>query len=75
VVVLTHAHQQRTGIRYLANGVKIYYAPLPPFAEDVVLPVFVDFINVFRHVVVREGVTVVHGHQVNAVVLLFDCTS
>jgi hypothetical protein len=70
VIVITLAHGDRVGIRYLDNGVKVYYAPHVPFVQGVAFPAFVDFMPLFRSIVLREGVTIVHGHQV-----LCDITS
>ena len=31
VVVMTHAYGERSGVRYLTNGLKVYYAPVQSF--------------------------------------------
>lgn len=72
-IVITLAHGDRVGIRYLDNGVKVYYAPLVPFVQGVAFPAFVDFMPLFRSIVLREGVTIVHGHQVMPVTMLDAC--
>lgn len=65
VVVLTRASGARRGVRYMANGLKVYYLPLREMAPlGVAFPTFgLAWLPLFRHVVLREGVTVVHGHQ------------
>lgn len=35
VVLLTHAYGNRTGVRYLTNGLKVVYAPRVPFYQQV----------------------------------------
>ena len=35
VIVVTHAYNDRKGIRFMTNGLKVYYMPLP-FIEDII---------------------------------------
>ena len=50
----------------MAGGLKVYYLPLAPMVDGTTMPTFVSWLPLFRNVCAREGVTVVHGHQVSA---------
>uniref|UniRef100_A0A7S3G7T8 Phosphatidylinositol N-acetylglucosaminyltransferase n=1 Tax=Palpitomonas bilix TaxID=652834 RepID=A0A7S3G7T8_9EUKA len=68
VVVLTRYRGERVGVRYMLNGVKVYYLPLPPMPDvfssgRVTLPTMTSFFPLFRDIVLREGVDMVHAHQ------------
>jgi phosphatidylinositol N-acetylglucosaminyltransferase subunit A len=69
VVVLTHAYGSRFGVRYMAGGLKVYYMPLRPLLAGTALPTFVAMYPLMRQIMLREGITVVHGHQVNCQIL------
>lgn len=66
VIVVTRGYDDRIGVRYFTNGIKVYYAPMKAMPVGVVVPVFLDFLPTFRSIVLREGVTIVHGHQVSS---------
>lgn len=53
----------RQGIRYMTNGLKVYYLPLTVFHDQVILPTFYSFLPLFRNILIREQITIVHGHQ------------
>jgi len=63
VVVVTHAYGDRQGIRYMTNGLKVYYLPLEVFYDQVIFPTLYAFLPLFRNILIRERITVVHGHQ------------
>ena len=63
VIVVTHAHGDRQGIRYMTNGLKVYCLPLTIVYDQVIYPTFYGFFNLFRNILVREKITLVHGHQ------------
>nr|CAG4643914.1 EOG090X0515 [Lepidurus arcticus] len=63
VIVITHAYGNRTGIRYMANGLKVYYLPLKTFYSQVVLPTMVASLPLLRHILIREEINIVHGHS------------
>lgn len=63
VIVLTHVYGDRRGIRYMTNGLKVYYLPIQPFYSQSVLPTFITSIPLLRNVFLREQVTIVHGHS------------
>jgi phosphatidylinositol glycan class A protein len=63
VIVVTHAYEGRQGIRYMTNGLKVYYLPLQVFYDQVIFPTFYSFFPLFRNILIREQITIVHGHQ------------
>ncbi|KAI9914331.1 hypothetical protein PsorP6_007355 [Peronosclerospora sorghi] len=75
VIVLTHAvpgpvqptsphlPTQRTGVRYMTHGLKVYYLPMLPIVDNVTYPTIFNHLALFRAICVRERVDIVHGHQ------------
>jgi phosphatidylinositol glycan class A protein len=62
VIVITHHHGKRKGVRYLAPGLKVYHLPIVPIASQATLPQFLLFLPYFRHIMIREQIDLVHGH-------------
>ncbi|GAA5832612.1 hypothetical protein JCM5353_006695 [Sporobolomyces roseus] len=65
VVVVTHAYPPRCGVRWLPNGVKVYYVPvqpLPPTHVHATLPNFFTAFPYLRKIFIRESIDVVHAH-------------
>lgn len=65
VIVVTHAYGNRAGVRYMTNGLKVYYTPMTPFVDQDSFPTFSVFFPLFRNILIREKITIVHGHQVS----------
>lgn len=63
VVILTHAYDDRIGIRWLSRGIKVYYVPYAVVARQDSLPNFFCLVPLFRSIVIRERVSIVHAHQ------------
>ncbi|CAK9328053.1 unnamed protein product [Citrullus colocynthis] len=63
VVVMTHAYGNRSGVRYLTGGLKVYYVPWKPFLMQNTLPTFYGTLPIVRTILIRENITLVHGHQ------------
>ncbi|XP_040869530.1 phosphatidylinositol N-acetylglucosaminyltransferase subunit A isoform X3 [Glycine max] len=63
VVVATHAYGNRSGVRYMTGGLKVYYIPWSPFVMQNTLPTFYGLLPIIRTILIRERITVVHGHQ------------
>ena len=63
VIVITHAYGDRQGIRYMTNGLKVYYLPLAVVYDQVIFPTLYAFFPLFRNILIRERVTIVHCHQ------------
>ncbi|XP_020241629.1 phosphatidylinositol N-acetylglucosaminyltransferase subunit A isoform X1 [Asparagus officinalis] len=62
-VVMTHAYGNRSGVRYMTGGLKVYYLPWRPFLMQNTLPTFYLTLPIIRTILVRERISVVHGHQ------------
>lgn len=62
VIVITHHHADRKGIRYLAPGLKVYHLPIIPIASQATLPNYLLSLPWFRHIMIREHIDLVHGH-------------
>ncbi|BGP55406.1 hypothetical protein JCM8202_003733 [Rhodotorula sphaerocarpa] len=65
VIVITHAYPPRNGVRWLPNGVKVYYVPvrpLPPTHVHATLPNFFTSFPWIRTILVRESIDIVHAH-------------
>jgi hypothetical protein len=63
VVIVTHAYGNRKGVRYLSNGLKVFYLPALVVQSAASLPTHYGLFPVLRHIFVRERVDIVHGHQ------------
>jgi phosphatidylinositol glycan class A protein len=66
VIIITRAYDDRNGVRYTTNGLKVYYVPfvgvkLPP--GTVTLPTLWAALPLLRNIYLRERITIVHGHQ------------
>lgn len=44
----------------MTNGLKVYYLPLTVFHDQVILPTFYSFLPLFRNILIREQITIVH---------------
>ena len=67
VIVITHAYGDRSGIRHMTNGLKVYYLPLTVIYDQVILPTLCSFLPLFRNILIRERISIVHGHQSTSV--------
>ncbi|KAF7147154.1 hypothetical protein RHSIM_Rhsim03G0064700 [Rhododendron simsii] len=63
VVVMTHAYEKRSGVRYMTGGLKVYYIPWKPFLMQNTLPTFYGTLPIIRTILIREKISLVHGHQ------------
>lgn len=62
VVIITHAYEGRTGIRYLTNGLKVYHVPFFVIYRETTMPTVFSFFPIFRNIIIREEIEIVHGH-------------
>eukprot|EP01017_Pseudomicrothorax_dubius_P037524 TRINITY_DN5511_c0_g1_i1.p1 TRINITY_DN5511_c0_g1~~TRINITY_DN5511_c0_g1_i1.p1 ORF type:complete len:369 (+),score=38.85 TRINITY_DN5511_c0_g1_i1:86-1192(+) len=67
VIVITHGYGDRQGVRYMTNGLKVYYCPVTPFADQATWLSKFGFFPLFRKIMIREGINVVHCHQATSV--------
>lgn len=63
VIVVTHAFGERTGVRYMTNGLKVFYLPVAVVYDQVIYPTLFAFFPMFRNILIRERISIVHGHQ------------
>ena len=63
VIVVTHAYDGCQGVRYMTNGLKVYYLSLSTCYDQVIFPSLCSFFALFRNILVRERISIVHGHQ------------
>ncbi|KAI4304692.1 hypothetical protein MLD38_040167 [Melastoma candidum] len=63
VVVMTHAYGNRSGVRYMTRGLKVYYIPWRPFFLQNTFPTIYGTLPIIRTILIREGISIVHGHQ------------
>ncbi len=65
VIVITHHYDWRKGVRWMPNGLKVYYIPHHPFYSGSSLPTSGIFWNpTLRNILIREKIDIVHAHQV-----------
>ncbi|CAL9730030.1 phosphatidylinositol N-acetylglucosaminyltransferase GPI3 subunit [Monosporozyma unispora] len=63
VVIITHAYgNERVGVRYLTNGLKVYYTPLFVLHRETTFPSVFSMAPILRHIMLREKIDIVHGH-------------
>eukprot|EP00126_Sphaerothecum_destruens_P014631 Sdes_comp26015_c0_seq1m22894 len=62
VVIITHMYQDRVGIRYITNGIKVYYIPSIVFYNQATLPTVFTTFPLMRNIFIRERISIVHGH-------------
>jgi phosphatidylinositol N-acetylglucosaminyltransferase subunit A len=63
VIVITHAYGKRKGVRFMTHGLKVYYAPIVPFYNSSSLPTVIFSLPLFRQILIRERIDLVHCHQ------------
>ncbi|XP_066994825.2 phosphatidylinositol N-acetylglucosaminyltransferase subunit A isoform X2 [Anabrus simplex] len=63
VVVLTHSYGERVGIRYMTNGLKVYYLPVRVFYNQCVLPSMICSLPLIRYIFIREQINIIHSHS------------
>ncbi|ODV90590.1 glycosyltransferase family 4 protein [Tortispora caseinolytica NRRL Y-17796] len=62
VIIITHAYGDRTGIRYLTNGLKAYYIPAFVLYRNTTFPALWAQFPILRQILIRENIHIVHGH-------------
>lgn len=56
------SYESRVGVRYLTNGLKVYYVPFLTIYREATMPTVFSFFPIFRDIVIRERIQIVHGH-------------
>ena len=49
-------------MRYLTNGLKVYHVPFFVIYRETTFPTVFSFFPIFRNIVIRERIEIVHGH-------------
>lgn len=62
VIIVTHSYDDRIGIRYLVNGLKVYYLPIKVIYNQSTMPTIISSLPLVRYVLLRERINIVHGH-------------
>ncbi|PHH61999.1 hypothetical protein CDD81_7690 [Ophiocordyceps australis] len=62
VIIITHAHDDRKGVRYLTNGLKVYHVPFFVIYRHTTFPTVFSFFPMLRNICIRERIQIVHGH-------------
>ncbi len=62
VIVITHSHGDRVGIRWLLPGLKVYYLPFLAIASSATLPNFFTSLPYLRTILLREHIHLIHAH-------------
>ncbi|BFU23878.1 phosphatidylinositol N-acetylglucosaminyltransferase subunit A, putative [Entamoeba histolytica HM-1:IMSS-B] len=63
VVVITHQYGNRTGVRVLKNGIKVYYLPLLRMFNECCFPTGMSEHALIRNILIREQIQILHAHQ------------
>jgi phosphatidylinositol glycan class A protein len=65
VIIVTHSYNNRKGVRYLTNGLKVYYLPQKEFYNQSSFPTIVlsMLFPLVRKILIREQIEIVHCHQ------------
>jgi len=66
VIVITHSYGNRKGVRYMA-GLKVYYCPFIPMTDQDILPTLTISYPLWRSIILRERIDLVHVHQATSV--------
>ena len=63
VIVVTRKYGNRQGVRYLPNGLKVYYLNLLTALDQATLMTVWIHVPIFRKILIREQIQIVHKHQ------------
>ncbi|KAJ3426762.1 n-acetylglucosaminyl-phosphatidylinositol biosynthetic protein [Anaeramoeba flamelloides] len=63
VIVITHQYGDRNGIRFMTNGLKVYYIPKLRAPDKSSFPTVWNNTPILRDIFLRERIMIVHGHQ------------
>jgi phosphatidylinositol glycan class A protein len=53
----------------MTNGLKVYYTPMVPFVDQNSLPTTIAMFPLLRKILLRERITIVHGHQATSTMM------
>jgi len=66
VIVITRNYGDRKGIRYLSNGLKVYYLPIPIIGKSLTFISGFLLFPILRKIWIRERIDIIHAHQVKS---------
>ena len=76
VIIITGTYPspvgKRVGVRYMTNGLKVYYMPIAAMVDQATLPTYVAYFPLLRAILLRERIDIVHGHTATSP-LIHDC--
>lgn len=65
IIVITHVYGDRVGVRYLPNGLKVYYLPILLYPkQNIIWPLIYHTLSYTRQILLREQIDIVHGHSI-----------
>jgi phosphatidylinositol glycan class A protein len=64
VIVITHHYGRKKGIRWMENGLKVYYIPHLCIVQHCIFPTVIGPVALLRNIFIREQVSIYHGHVV-----------
>jgi phosphatidylinositol glycan class A protein len=56
----------------MTNGLKVYYMPVVAMVDQATMPTYYSFFPLFRKILMRERVDIVHGHSATSP-LMHEC--
>ena len=68
----TAADRGRAGVRVMTHGLKVFYLPVRTFHENNTFPMVFSYFRMVRAIICREGIGIVHGHQVTST-MMHEC--
>ena len=69
-IIITHTAGQRKGVRYMGNGVKVYYLPYPETSLGIVYVTFWSMLMDIRHILISEQIDIVHCHACTSIMTI-----
>ncbi|KXN70627.1 glycosyltransferase family 4 protein [Conidiobolus coronatus NRRL 28638] len=63
VIIITHHYGDRKGVRYITNGIKVYYLPHFVIYAQATFPTLYGIFPIFRDICIREEIQIIHAHQ------------
>lgn len=63
VIMITHAYDDRNGVRFMTSGLKVYYLPIMVIYNQCTMPTLFATFPLIRNILIRERIDIVHGHS------------
>lgn len=62
VVIVTHDYGNRNGVRWVTNGLKVYYVPFMVIDRLACFPTVFSAFPILRNIFIREQIEIIHAH-------------